>query len=53
MGDEARMKILHKNRFERYFFGISGDEKLSKLFGFTYGDRQVQVESIAPRVEVK
>ena len=35
------------------FFGISVDERLSKLFGFTYGDRRVQVESITPRMEVE
>ena len=40
MGNEPKIQVFHGNKSERCFFCISVDEKLSRLFGFTYGDRR-------------
>lgn len=39
-GDESQMEICLGKRPQRRIFGVSVDEKLSRLFGFTYGNRR-------------
>ena len=38
--NESQVETFHENRPQRQFFGISVDEKPSRLLGFTYGERR-------------
>ena len=49
MGDGSQMEIFHGIDLKDGFFAISVDEKLSKLFGFIYGDRRYRWNRLPQR----